>query len=143
MPTIKKIVCPLDFSEASKGAAAYAVDLARQLGATVDFIHTYQLAGFASPTSELAADVAKEAQGELDTCIAALHTAGVTVERHLRLGVPYAEIVAAAIDGGAGLIVMGTTGRTGLEHFLLGSVAERVVQTSPVPVLTVKHQPVR
>lgn len=141
MQPIKKIVCPTDFSDASRTAATKALDLARQLGASVEFVHTYQLAGFASPTSALAADVAREARAELEAFVAALPSTGVTVDSHLRVGVPYAEIVAYAVESEAGLIVIGTTGKTGIQHFLLGSVAERVVQTSPVPVLTVRKKP--
>ena len=57
------------------------------------------------------------------------------------MGVPYVEIVDAARDAGAELIVMGTTGKTGIQHLLLGSVAERVVRTAEVPVLSVRYQP--
>jgi nucleotide-binding universal stress UspA family protein len=56
----------------------------------------------------------------------------------LRTGVPHGEIVAAATDERADLIVLGTQGRGGLEHALLGSVAERVVRLAPCPVLTVR-----
>ena len=141
MALIKKVLCTVDFSEASRNAARYALDLAQQLGASIDFLHTYQLAGFASPSSALAADVAHEARAELDAFVAALPKGNVAVKADLRIGVPSSEIVSAALDAEAGLIVMGTTGRTGLEHFLLGSVAERVVQISPVPVLTVRQSP--
>ena len=64
----------------------------------------------------------------------------VPLHRHLRVGIPYVEIVEAAKAIGADMIVMGTTGKTGLEHFLLGSVAERIVRTASCPVLTVRHK---
>jgi nucleotide-binding universal stress UspA family protein len=56
------------------------------------------------------------------------------------MGVPYVEIVDAARDAAAELIVMGTTGKTGIQHLLLGSVAERVVRTAEVPVLSVRYR---
>jgi nucleotide-binding universal stress UspA family protein len=138
--TITKIVCPTDFSPPSFGAANYALVLAKQLGASVTFLHTYQLAGYSGTTSELGMTVAKECKDELEAFVAKLEKNGVPTEMRVRVGPPYAEIGAEAKESGAQLIVMGTTGKTGLEHFLLGSVAERVVQTAPVPVLTVRHK---
>jgi nucleotide-binding universal stress UspA family protein len=61
------------------------------------------------------------------------------VEEILRIGVPFLEIVKAAKEREVDLIVMGTHGRTGLSHVLIGSVAENVVHHAPCPVLTVKH----
>lgn len=140
MPTIKKILCPVDFSDASRTAALYSLELARQLGASVELLYTCQLASMASPASALAAEVVREARADLDAFAGKLPHEGVSLTRALRVGAPYVEIVSAAVDGSFDMIVMGTTGRTGLEHFLLGSVAERVVQSSPVPVLTVNHK---
>lgn len=137
---ITKIVCPTDFSAPSVAAAHYALGLAKQLGASVTFLHTYQLAGVSSPGSALGMTVAKECVDELEAFVASLSLDGVPVEKRVRIGPPYSEIGAEAKESGAELIVMGTTGKTGLEHFLLGSVAERVVQTAPVPVLTVRHK---
>jgi len=61
------------------------------------------------------------------------------VSAKIRQGVPYEQILAAAKESGADLIVMGTRGRTGIAHVMLGSVAEKVFRLSPVPVLTVRH----
>ena len=69
---------------------------------------------------------------------AALAAEGVTARAVVRAGVPWREIVHLAAEEHADMIVMGTQGRTGLEHLLLGSVAERVVRTAPCPVLTVR-----
>jgi nucleotide-binding universal stress UspA family protein len=63
--------------------------------------------------------------------------AGIPIETHLTEGLPHERIIAVAEEVGAELIVMGTHGRTGLAHLLVGSVAERVVRASPIPVLTV------
>lgn len=140
MLSIRKILVPTDFSDAADNALRYAVELASQLGAEIALVHAWQLSAYASPSSDLAkgmeADLAKDLEG------AARRYSGhaVTIHRHLRLGVPYVEIVAAGEELGADLIVMGTTGKTGLEHFLLGSVAERIVRTAKCPVLTVRHK---
>ncbi|PSP28797.1 universal stress protein [Halobacteriales archaeon QH_10_67_22] len=82
----------------------------------------------------------EERQGEraLDAAAAAGDEAGVDVERHLRRGKPHEEIVDAAEEYGADLVVMGTHGRTGLDRFAsTGSVTERVVRITAVPTLVV------
>jgi nucleotide-binding universal stress UspA family protein len=142
VPRIQKILVPVDFSPACEHAARYAIDLARQLGgassAEIDFVHAWQLAGYATPTSELAKDSDRQLREQLDGFIKGLGATGVTTRGHVRIGVPYAEVVAAASELKSDLIVMGTTGKTGLEHFLVGSVAERVVRSAEVPVVTVR-----
>ncbi len=65
-------------------------------------------------------------------------TKGVSIDVHLLDGVPYVEITHAARELKADLVVIGTHGRTGLAHLLLGSVAERVVRTCEAPVLTIR-----
>jgi nucleotide-binding universal stress UspA family protein len=142
MPVIRKILVPVDFSDASRNAAQYALELAVQLSAgqtpaSVDFLHAWQLAGFATPSSELAKDTERQLRDELDKFVADL-APKVHVRNHLRLGIPYQEVVQAASDYESDLIIMGTTGKSGLEHFLVGSVAERVVRGAPVPVVTVR-----
>lgn len=144
MPTIRKILVPVDFSDASRNAAKYALDLGAQLSTesmpvSIDFVHAWQLAGFATPSSELAKDTERQLRTELDELVASF-AAKVPVRAHLRLGIPYQEVVQAAEDYKSDLIVMGTTGKSGLEHFLVGSVAERVVRGAPVPVITVRFK---
>lgn len=140
MPRIQKILVPIDFSDACERAAAYAIDLATQLqsSASIDFVHAWQLAGYATPSSELAKDTERQLREEVDAFVKKITPAGVVSRSHLRLGVPYQEVVNAAAELGSDLIVMGTTGKTGLEHFLVGSVAERVVRSASVPVVTVR-----
>ncbi|MFW6051688.1 MAG: universal stress protein [Myxococcota bacterium] len=145
MTTISRILSPIDFSKTSEHALEYALNLAEGLGAEVHVLHVYQLPMYTMPDGALLAgpDVAtrvletsREALGEVVDRHA---QRGVPIERHLTEGVPHAEIDRVAREVGADLIVMGTHGRSGLGHLLLGSVAERVVRSSAVPVLTVRH----
>ncbi|MFW5876014.1 MAG: universal stress protein [Myxococcota bacterium] len=143
--TVSRILSPVDFSETSDHALEYAIELARGLGAELHLLHVYQLPMYSMPDGALLAgpDVATRimdtARESLDALAQRLADRGVTIERHLTEGVPHQEIERVAKDIGADMVVMGTHGRTGLGHLLLGSVAERVVRTVPAPVLTVRH----
>ncbi|AKF08506.1 universal stress protein [Sandaracinus amylolyticus] len=141
MLQIRRILVPTDFSDAAEQALRYAVDLATKLGAEIHLVHAWQLSAYASPTSDLAKGMERDLSRDLAAVAQRYGAHGVTVHRHLRMGVPYVEIVEAAKDLGCDLVVIGTTGKTGLEHFLLGSVAERIVRTSEQPVLTVRYKP--
>jgi nucleotide-binding universal stress UspA family protein len=141
MPTIKKLLCPIDFSDSSDAALSYASDLAQQLGCELHVLHTWQLSAYASPTSDLAKDTERALQKDLDAAIARAVTNGVKAHKHLRLGPAPATIVAAARELGANHIVMGTNGKTGFERLLVGSVAEEVVKHSDFPVTTVRTKP--
>jgi nucleotide-binding universal stress UspA family protein len=140
MTSIHRILCPIDFSPASANALKVALDYARAFKAEVHAIHVYQLSAYASPSSDLARDLEHQVRAELDKFVAGFESHGVPIKTGLRMGVPYVEIVDAARDASAELIVMGTTGKTGIQHLLLGSVAERVVRTAEVPVLSVRHR---
>ncbi len=143
MPAIHRIVCPVDFSETSERAVQYAVALARQLGAGLHLVHAWQMPVYAFPDGavilgpDVVAEITGELQRSLDAMIARHKEPELAIEGHLMQGVPDREIVRMAKELGVELIVMGTHGRTGLPHLFLGSVAERVVRTSDVPVLTV------
>jgi nucleotide-binding universal stress UspA family protein len=139
MTPIHRIVCPIDFSPASANALRVALDYARAFKAEIHAVHAYQLSAYASPNSDLARDLEEQIRKEVETFLATIETHGVPVKMALRLGVPYVEIVEAARELNAELVVMGTTGKTGLQHLLLGSVAERVVRTADVPVLSVRY----
>lgn len=142
MPPVEKIVCAVDFSEPSERAAAYAVALARRLGASVHFVHAWDVPVYALPGGavilgpEVVAKIENETARNMDALLAR-HRGEVPVAGHVVHGTPAREIVRMAGELGAALVVVGTHGRTGLSHLWFGSVAERVVRTSPVPVLTV------
>ena len=143
MPAIHRILCPVDFSESSERAADYAVALARQLGAGLHFLHAWQMPVYAFPDGavilgpDVVAQITGELQRSLDALVERHREPELAVQGHLAQGLADREIVRVAGELGCELIVMGTHGRTGLPHLFLGSVAERVVRTSSVPVLTV------
>ncbi len=151
MPTFSKIVAATDFSEDSNLALTYAHELALKFSAEIVLLHVDQPLAPVMMTPELgpAMDVgamgriAEEqrmlAQKELDKIAGKLREGGLKVKVQLKVGSPFLEILHAAQSENADLIVLGTHGRTGLAHVLMGSVAERVVQKAPCPVLTIRH----
>lgn len=143
MPEIRRILCPVDFSEPSEVAFDYAVELAGKFGADVQLVHVYQLPVYALPDGAMMAgpEFTTKVTTELTKAIEALAAkkaeSGVKVETHLIEGIPYREVTRLSEELEADLVVMGTHGRTGIRHLLLGSVAERVVRSSKVPVITI------
>jgi len=143
---IATILAPIDFSETSMQALDYAVDLAAKVGATVKVVHVYQIPLYSFPDgvivapAELAAELSDKAQKNLDTTVAARKNRGVEISGLLVSGVSWEEISDLASKSQADLIVMGTHGRHGIQRALLGSVAEKVIRSSTVPVLVV-HGP--
>lgn len=140
MSTIRRVLCPVDFSPASEKAIDYAVGLAQSVGAELELVHVFQLPIYALPDGAMMAgpEMTTRLSNDLTRALKELseRKAG-GVPSHLVEGVPSEEIVRMADELGADLIVMGTHGRTGLKHLLIGSVAERVVRGSKVPVITV------
>lgn len=142
---IRRLLIPTDFSDLAEHTLDYTIGLAAALNASVELLHVHYLPALSlqggdltmpvDPTLE--AEYEAYAQQRLDRLAEKYRASGVKVSARLLSGVPYAEIIRAAEDGGVDLIVMGTHGRTGLAHLLMGSVAERVVRGSPIPVLTV------
>ncbi len=136
------ILCPVDFSPPSREALRYAADLTRHLGAELLVLHVLDLPVFAADDplvashSRLVDEYERVMTHRLDECVAEVRSLGVPAKAHVSRGVVHAAVCDAARDLGADLVVLGTHGRTGVTHALLGSVAERVVRTCPVPVLT-------
>jgi nucleotide-binding universal stress UspA family protein len=139
MSTVRRLLCPIDFSDASDAALAYAGQLAQQLGAELHVLHTWQLSAYASPTSDLAKDTERSLSKDMDTTIARV-CPSANAHKHIRLGPPADTIVAAARELKIDHIVMGTHGKTGIERLLVGSVAEQVVRSADVPVTTVRSK---
>ncbi len=144
--SISRIMCPVDFSESSDHALGYAVDLARMFGAQLTLLHvvevpflpSYAMAGV--PDLSLPLEQIEEgARKGLERLIEECRKKHERVETELRTGTAFMEIINYAREIQADMIVMGTHGRTGLSHIIIGSVAEKVVRKAPCPVLTIRH----
>lgn len=146
---MKKIIVPTDFSDSSRAAYGYGLMMAKQLGGAIELLHVWSLPTLAStgdvliavpdqPYQTAAAWVEREAGEALESFAASIPHEGIEVKTTLTSGRPEETIVASAKEGDADMIVMGTHGRSGMSHLLLGSVAERVVRLAPCPVVTVK-----
>ncbi len=146
MLTFKNILVPVDFTETSTKALDYAMELAKRFESKVTILHAYEVPVFGFPdgaliaTADITGRISNAAQQSLAALVDARKSAGLTVEGVLRNGVTYDEINALADEISADLIVIGTHGRRGLARALLGSVAENVIRTAKVPVLTI-HGP--
>lgn len=138
MKQIKRILIATDFSNCSKKAYAEAVQLARQLNGTVLLTHVIEPIG--SVHIEPLAYLELKLGQALDRMAHPAREEGIKVETHLFKGDPAAEIIKAAKDLQCDLIVMGTHGRTGMPRLLMGSVTERVLRASPVPIVAVRRK---
>ncbi len=149
---IAPILCAVDFSADSRAALEWACDEAESRGAPLLVLHVIHdpaaSPGFYHQLEEdwirPMAEAAEQMLAEfLATCRAARPDCAVlqTAQTRLVPGLPPGRIVEVAEAAGALLIVIGSRGRTGLAHILLGSVAERVVQTASMPVVVVKAKP--
>lgn len=138
---ISRILVPTDFSDCSAEALDDAIALAKVFQADLILVHVIEPFPYAAvegiafihPVERLSL----QAQALLDQLSKRPLKEKLSVETHLTSGVPSKEIVKLAEREGADLIVMGTHGRTGVDHLFAGSVAEKVVRLSPCPVLTV------
>lgn len=136
----KRIVCPVDFSPVSNAALDLASKLARENGAKIYIVHVEEAAAVVHPG--LFGGLPPVTWPDRQKLNSTLPTATeVLFEHDLLLGDPAEEIVEFAKRKDADLIVLGTHGNTGLLRVLMGSVAEGVVRSSPVPVLTLKAVP--
>ncbi len=142
---IDKILLPTDFSDHSKVPVPWAVDLAKKYKAELHIIHVFDEAAFeafffnyAGETQEYFEKFREGFQAEVDDFLDGVNTSGVTIVPVLSNGNPFVEIVQYAKDNGIDIIVLGTHGRTGMAHMLMGSIAEKVVRKAHCPVLTVR-----
>jgi nucleotide-binding universal stress UspA family protein len=144
MSRFRKLLVPIDFSEHADAALDCAVGLAKAGGGSLHLVHAYEIPlgtippyGVEVPQA-LLLGVRDAAARRLEKATQKAQGAGIECEAHLAHGPAASTIVETAQQLGVDLVVMGTRGLTGLKHVLLGSVAERVVRTSPCPVLTLK-----
>ncbi len=133
------ILLPTDGSDGADAALEHAVAQAQAYDATLHVLYVTNTTYMGSGAAEATAVEALRNSGAdiLAETVESLDERGVDVESKQLEGDPHATIVEYSEDADIDLIVMGTHGRTGLDRYLLGSVTEKVVRTSAVPVLTV------
>ncbi|MBL8753249.1 MAG: universal stress protein [Planctomycetes bacterium] len=142
--SFQRILCPTDFSPVAAAALERATMLARTFGAELILVHVVQTfaypvfdLGLVGVMPQLQEEQVQRARERLEQTKAGLGS-GLVVRTDLRTGDAREQVLAAARDAKADLIVMGTHGHTGLAHVLLGSTTERVVRLAECPVLTVR-----
>jgi nucleotide-binding universal stress UspA family protein len=145
MIEVRRILCPVDFSEHSRRALDHAVAIARWYGSAITVTHIVAPAPVTAygpgpvilePAMMSTAD-RDQLQASLDAFVQAETAHGVTIETGIREGNTAADVLAQAAELPADLITIGTHGRSGFERLLLGSVAEKVLRKAAGPVLTV------
>jgi nucleotide-binding universal stress UspA family protein len=138
------LLVPTDFSEYADGALDYAIELAKTLQARLTVLYVYYLPSLAlGEVSPVVIDdtlqaMETNARQQAQKALARVLRAGLQGDSVIVEGTPFQMIIDTAKDKGADLIVMGTHGRTGLSHVLMGSVAEKVVRLAPCPVLVTR-----
>jgi nucleotide-binding universal stress UspA family protein len=139
---IKRILLATDGSTRAEGAEAYACKLAESWGATLTVVSVLEFAPGLDPESPVCrvylAELMTQATGDLARLKARAAHRGIAVRTRIETGIPSEQVLAAAAAEDADLIIMGTAGKTGLAHVLLGSTAERIIRTAPCPVLAVR-----
>jgi universal stress protein A len=144
----RRILVPVDYSEHSRTSVLAAAELAKELGASIDIVHVWDRPTYVSdavmvrrPGEEhrsLSELIRENAEKDMNDFLATLQIPeGVRATHRMCSGEPAQKLVEEARSGGYDLIVVGTHGRAGVLHLLLGSTAERLVRLSPVPVLVV------
>ena len=146
MVTLKKILCPVDHSECSYLALKYAISLALKDEAKLYLMHVIDSRLYDTEMYKLSPYKLNEIdESKIRTDLMKSLPEGTTdvleVETIVVKGVPFNEIINAATEISVDIIVIGTHGRTGIPHVMLGSVAEKVVRKAPCPVLTVRMPP--
>lgn len=143
-----RILVPTDFSPPSDAALEYGRILAAKFGSSLQLLHVvddpsasseFVADGFAPATADIHETLLAQAHERLAHVINVTDRAQFHARADAVIGMPAAAIVDYAAATGTSLIVMGTHGRTGLAHLLMGSVAEHVIRTAPCPVLTVRQ----
>ena len=133
-----KILVPTDGSQGAKAALKHGIEIASQWEATLHTLYVLDTRlARSGPLLETLRDEGRKAVRDVEV---AGTQAGLTVMTEIVEGNPHEEILDYVTEHGIDMVIMGTHGRTGLDRVVMGSVAERVVRRSPVPVLTVRGE---
>jgi len=145
----KRIIVPIDFSDCSRKALEYATATARAHNSKLTILHVYE-GSFVEPyvkaanSEEEADEIMKEIERvnetKYDEFLKTVDLSGVEYEKLLKKGIPETDIVEIAMEQQANLIVMGTHGRSGIKHILIGSTAEEVVRAVHCDIIIVKPE---
>ena len=143
---IRKILCPVDFSKYSQQSLEYAAFIALSNHATLFILHVIehmhhleQYRGLNLIPNDMEDKIGQDAKDKL-TLLACQYQDSIGVETVIRIGKPFVEIVKAARELEIDQVIMGSHGRTGLSHLLIGSVAEKVTRKAPCPVLIFREK---
>ena len=143
---IQKILVPIDFSDYSRSALKYAVNFCKNCKADMFLIYVvepviyppdFSMGQIAIPSVNSEWD--ERARQELDKLAKEQIPSGVAVKTIIKTGKPFVEIIETAGELDVDLIIIATHGRSGVEHILFGSTAEKVVRKAPCPVLTLRE----
>ncbi len=143
MTCFHHILAPVDFESSSREALGVAIDLALAFDAQLTIVHAWEMPSYAYSglgllPLDLWVPVEKAGMKQLETTLAAVRKRIPRAESLFAKGRPQVEVLEAIALSKADLVVMGTHGRRGLSRALLGSVAETMLRSSPVPVLTIR-----
>lgn len=144
MLSIRHILVPVDLADPSRQATDVAVEVGRAFDAKVTLLNVFDVSLFVfsggpfMPLVDTTNELEKGAREATCARLAEAKAKYANVDAIVRCGQPWQEILTAIVEQEVDLVVMGTHGREGLPHALLGSVAERVVRMSPVPVWTIR-----
>jgi nucleotide-binding universal stress UspA family protein len=145
---VKRILVPVDYSEPSRQVLGFAAEIARRLGGTLTVVHVWECMPHAPPdlkvkgkdgkTRKLADVIRENAERDMQAFLTAAELpAGLSVTTRVESG-DAAKCIQADLESGEfDLLIMGTHGRGGVKHLVLGSVAEKIVRSSKLPVITV------
>jgi nucleotide-binding universal stress UspA family protein len=144
-PLIKRILLATDFSRWARRAEDYACALACSWRASLTVLSVAEFPPGLNPdypvNQQYLVDLLKNASSQLVDLKGRTERRGIAVTTRVATGIPSEEVITAARAEDSDLIVVGTRGKTGLAHVLLGSTAERVIRRAPCPVLTVRVEP--
>ncbi len=135
---MQKILVPIDFSSFGDTALALAINMPESEAAELHLLHVNHSGNLALESAKTINDRNRQAVNQLHQCLTPQIELARSIHREVREGLPHVEICKYALEHDIDLIVMGTRGRGGVTHMILGSVAERVLRQAPCPVLVMR-----